>query len=43
MLKKMKKSMIDKEMQGLVYLGILKWDMPPYSSPVMLKSERIET
>ena len=28
--------MIDKEMQRLIHLGILKQDMVPYSSPIML-------
>ena len=30
------KPMIDKEMQRSVHLGILKKDMSPYSSPIML-------
>ena len=33
---KMKKPMIDKEMQRLGHLGILKQDMYPCSSPIML-------
>ena len=28
--------MIDKEMQSLVHLGIIKMVMPSYSSPIML-------
>ena len=41
MLKKKNKKVIDKEMKCLCYLGILKEEFSPYSSPVMLISHKL--
>ena len=35
--------MIDKEMQRLVHLGILKQHMPSYSSPIMFIAKKISS